>query len=277
MDIGKSIPRRVQEEMTQMVESGLTDPQIQQKLEETHSLTSLKSLKRKLNTMKFSRHIDDLDSPNVDIETVVSCIIEIHQKKPNEHNVGYRKMKQLLQTKFGISVHNGYSNKEYSRRLGPILYGTLMGTTNLNNLGLFCMDSLMLVAARFQGYTFMSPTMTLATLDVTTTAKKKNFLNCLHDCASKLVYLQLVELCGGIPRRKSTDPRTETIHMPGHQINLTEQYNPESSNPTNDLINKLLHAFEQDYYNPEDSLKELLFLYLWTPLIQCILDEWKNN
>ncbi|KNZ63509.1 hypothetical protein VP01_1134g4, partial [Puccinia sorghi] len=170
-----------QEEVTQMVESGLTDPQIRQKIEETHSLTqaesleetittyfnrgltiqqihhalttshnytqSLQSVERKINTMNLSRHTDDLDSQKVDIETVVSFMIEIHQT-PKGCNVGYRKMKQLLQTKFGILVHkcwtllvwiigqSGYSLEEYSRRLGPILYGLLMGMTNSKDLGL---------------------------------------------------------------------------------------------------------------------------------------------
>ncbi|KNZ53004.1 hypothetical protein VP01_3373g2 [Puccinia sorghi] len=44
-----------------------------------------------------------------------------------------------------------------------------------------------------------------------------------------------------------------------------------------ELINKLFHAVEQDYYNPEDSLQQLLFLYLWVPLLQHSLDEWTNN
>jgi len=155
----RTFGNQFQEEVTQMVESGLTDPQIRQKLEETHSLMvsqrtltrrkedwglirlgsqqadnleetittyfnrgltiqkihhalttshnytqSLQSLERKLNTMKLSRRTNDLDSQKVDVETVVSCMIEIHQT-PKGRNVGYRKMKQLLQTKFGISVH----------------------------------------------------------------------------------------------------------------------------------------------------------------------------
>jgi len=95
-------------------------------------------------------------------------------------------------------------------------------------------------------------------------------------------YLQLVKSCGGIPRRTSTDRGTETIHMAGHQINLTAQYNPESTDPTkshlftksthnqkieclwsqlmkqynSELINKLFHAVERKYYDPEDSLKQ---------------------
>ncbi|KNZ44910.1 hypothetical protein VP01_869g1, partial [Puccinia sorghi] len=40
----------------------------------------------------------------VEVERVVSCMIEIHQT-PKGHNVGYHKMKQILQAKFGILVH----------------------------------------------------------------------------------------------------------------------------------------------------------------------------
>ncbi|KNZ61764.1 hypothetical protein VP01_13603g1, partial [Puccinia sorghi] len=75
---------------------------------------------------------------------------------------------------------------------------------------LHCMDSLMLGAARFWGYMFISPTITLATLDINTF----KFSSC-----------------------------------------LIKTYNSE-------LINKLFHAVEKDYYNPEESLKQLLFLYL---------------
>ncbi|KNZ48205.1 hypothetical protein VP01_5831g1, partial [Puccinia sorghi] len=46
----------------------------------SHNYTqSLQSLKRKLNTMNLSRRTNDLDSQKVDVETVVSCMIEIHQ------------------------------------------------------------------------------------------------------------------------------------------------------------------------------------------------------
>ncbi|KNZ57528.1 hypothetical protein VP01_2137g6 [Puccinia sorghi] len=87
-----------QEEVTQMVESGLTDPQIQQKIEETHSLTQADSLEETITTYyrgltiqqihhalttshnyTQSLHTNDLNSHKVDVETVVSCMIEIHQ------------------------------------------------------------------------------------------------------------------------------------------------------------------------------------------------------
>ena len=95
-----------------------------------------------------------------------------------------------------------------------------------------------------------------------------------NPCHIGYYYLQLVKSCGGIPRRTSTDRGTETIHMAGHQINLTAQYNPESTDPTkshlftksthnqkieclwsqlmkqynSELINKLFHAVEHKYY-----------------------------
>ncbi|KNZ44580.1 hypothetical protein VP01_9002g1, partial [Puccinia sorghi] len=128
----RTLGNQYQEEVTQMVESGLMDPQIAQKIEETHKADrkkqsqptsteaspskrftmllqqgiaqSLQRLQRKLNTMNLSRHTNDLESQKVDIETVLSCMIDIHQT-PKGHNVGYHKMKKLLQ-KFGFLVHN---------------------------------------------------------------------------------------------------------------------------------------------------------------------------
>jgi hypothetical protein len=38
-------------------------------------------------------------------------------------------------------------------------------------------------------------------------------------------FLQLVKQLGGIPRQTSTNQGSKTIHMAGHQINLTKQYN----------------------------------------------------
>ncbi|PLW56756.1 hypothetical protein PCANC_01643 [Puccinia coronata f. sp. avenae] len=116
-------------------------------------------------------------------------------------------------------------------------------------------------------------------------------------------YLQLVKREGGIPRKTTTDQGTETIHMAGHQINLTEQYNRESLDPSQshlftksthnqkieclwsqlmkqfniELINKLYHAAKEKYYNPEDPLQQLVFLYLWVPLLQKALDDWTSN
>ncbi|KAI7946660.1 hypothetical protein MJO29_011187 [Puccinia striiformis f. sp. tritici] len=89
-------------------------------------------------------------------------------------------------------------------------------------------------------------------------------------------YLQLVKSQGGIPRRMTTDRGTETIHMPGHQINLTEQYDIDI-NYNCELINQLYEADEKKYYHPEDPLEKLLFIYLWVPLLQVELDEWTSN
>jgi hypothetical protein len=54
--------------------------------------------------MDLTRRTDDLDNEKIDIDTVVSCIEEIHQT-PEGRNAGYRKMRQLLQTKYGLHIH----------------------------------------------------------------------------------------------------------------------------------------------------------------------------
>ncbi|KAI7944726.1 hypothetical protein MJO28_010421, partial [Puccinia striiformis f. sp. tritici] len=116
-------------------------------------------------------------------------------------------------------------------------------------------------------------------------------------------YLQLVKSQGGIPRRTTTDRGTETIHMAGHQINLTAQYNAHSADPSTshlftksthnqkieclwsqlmkqyncELINQLFSAEENELYNKEDPLEKTLFIYLWVPLLQSGLDEWMSN
>ncbi|KNZ52686.1 hypothetical protein VP01_3482g5 [Puccinia sorghi] len=55
--------------------------------------------------MNILTHTDDLDSQNLDVETFLSFMIEIHQKTKG-HSFGYRKIKQILQTMFGIPFHN---------------------------------------------------------------------------------------------------------------------------------------------------------------------------
>jgi hypothetical protein len=57
-----------------------------------------------MNAMNLSRRMDDLDMEKVDVETVVSFIMEI-QDTPEGRNAGYCKMRQMLQTRFGITVH----------------------------------------------------------------------------------------------------------------------------------------------------------------------------
>lgn len=94
-------------------------------------------------------------------------------------------------------------------------------------------------------------------------------------------YLQLVKREGGIPRRTTTDRGTETIHMAGHQMNLTEQFNQHCPDPSQshlftksthnqkieclwsqlmkqfntELINQIYAALELNLYNQEDPVE----------------------
>jgi hypothetical protein len=49
--------------------------------------------------------LDNLDTTKVNIEAVVvSCVMHLHLT-PEGRSVGYKQMQQLLQTKFGITLH----------------------------------------------------------------------------------------------------------------------------------------------------------------------------
>ncbi|KAI7963851.1 hypothetical protein MJO29_004278 [Puccinia striiformis f. sp. tritici] len=87
-------------------ERGLTDAQIHHALTTSHDYTqSIRTLERKIQSMSLTRRTDDLDNNKVDMNTVVSCIEELHNT-PEGRNAGYHKIRQLLQTKYGLSVHN---------------------------------------------------------------------------------------------------------------------------------------------------------------------------
>jgi hypothetical protein len=86
-------------------ERGLSYSQIHHALTTSHEYTqSFQTLKRKIQSMNLTRRTDDLDNNKVDIDTIVSCIQEIHQT-PEGRNVGYQKMQQLLQMKYGFNIH----------------------------------------------------------------------------------------------------------------------------------------------------------------------------
>ncbi|KNZ64036.1 hypothetical protein VP01_10743g1, partial [Puccinia sorghi] len=111
------------------------------------------------------------------------------------------------------------------------------------NLGLCCMDSLMLGAARFWGYTFMSPTMTLATFDITT-------FN-LSSCHNTTTNTPLLPSPTHLFTKSTHNQKIECLWS-----QLMKQYNSE-------LIDKLFHA--------------VIFPLPLGPLLQHSLDEWKNN
>ncbi|KAH9466394.1 hypothetical protein Pst134EB_001450 [Puccinia striiformis f. sp. tritici] len=282
---------------------GWTISRIHHALKTTHHYKkSFRTLERKLNTMELSKRIDDIDRNKFDIPTVVSCMMELHQT-PEGRNVGYRKMKQLLQTKYGICVHQltvalinrtldpeGVDNRTkrvLKRRVfnvpGPNFIWSADGHDKLKKFGI-----------TMYGFIDAWSRKVLA-VHVHVTNNDPRHIG--------YYYLNLVKSLGGIPRRTTTDQGTETIHMAGHQINLTEQFNLECiDSPQSHLFTKSTHnqkieclwsqlmkqyncevikalfdAEEKEYYNPNDPLQKLLFLYLWVPLLQRGLDEWKVN
>jgi hypothetical protein len=72
-------------------EQGLSYSQIHHALTTSHDYTqSFQTLERKIQSMNRTRRTDDLDNNKVNIETIVSCVQEIHQT-PKGQNIVYQK------------------------------------------------------------------------------------------------------------------------------------------------------------------------------------------
>ncbi|KAH9472082.1 hypothetical protein Pst134EA_002708 [Puccinia striiformis f. sp. tritici] len=268
-------------------EQGLTYAQIHHALTTSHDYTqSIRTLERKIQSMSLTRRTDDLDNNKVDMNTVVSGIEELHYTSEGR-NTGYRKIRQLLQQKYGVSVHNitvaminrtldpeGVDNRSkrvLKRRVfhvpGPNYIWSADGHDKLKKF-------------RITIYGFINAwSRKVLGIFVHVTNNDPRHIG--------YYYLQLVKSQGGIPRRTTTDRGTETIHMAGHQINLTSQYNAHSADPSTshlftksthnqkieclwsqlmkqyncELINQLFNAEENELYNKEDSLEKTLFIY----------------
>ncbi|KAA1105901.1 hypothetical protein PGT21_023607 [Puccinia graminis f. sp. tritici] len=293
----------LEETITKHFEDGLTYAQIHHAISTSHNYThSERTMVRQLNSMQLSRRLDDLDRNLTTADMAVSCIMALHQT-PEGRNAGYRKMRQLLQTQYGINLHNmtvavinrtldptGVDNRAkrvLKRRVfntpGPNFIWSADGHDKLKKFGLTIYGFIDAWSRKILG------------IYVHITNNDPRHIG--------YYYLQLVKQMGGIPRRTTTDRGAETIHMAGHQINLTEQYNIESTDSSQahlftksthnqkieclwsqlmkqfntELINKLFQALEEEYYSQEDPLQQLLFLYLWVPLLQESLDRWTQN
>ncbi|KAI7967143.1 hypothetical protein MJO29_000420 [Puccinia striiformis f. sp. tritici] len=263
-------------------ERGLTYAQIHHTLTTSHDYTqSIQTLERKIQSMSLTRRTNDL-----------------HNNK-----AGYRKIRQLPQTKCGLSVHNitvaminrtldpeGVDNR--SKRIlkhrvfhvpGPNFIWSSDGHNKLKKFGITLYGFINAWSRKILGI----------------------FVNVTNNDPRHIgyYYLQLVKSQGGIPRCTTTDRGTDTIHMAGHQINLTAQYNAHYADPSTshlftksthnqkiecfwsqlmkqyncELINQLFSAEENELYNKEDPLEKTLFIYLWVPLLQSGLDKWMSN
>ncbi|KNF02109.1 hypothetical protein PSTG_04607 [Puccinia striiformis f. sp. tritici PST-78] len=140
---------------------------------------SLRTLERTLNSMNLTRRTDDLDNNKVDLcNTVVSCVKVIHQT-PEGRNAGYRKLRQLLHTKYGLYIHKawtqitlkpahrGFLRGVSSTLQGQTTYGLPMGMISSRSLESLFMVSSTCGVARSRVFLFTSPTMAQGTSDIT--------------------------------------------------------------------------------------------------------------
>ncbi|KAH9458276.1 hypothetical protein MJO29_005390 [Puccinia striiformis f. sp. tritici] len=262
-----------------------------------------RTLERKLQEMNLQRRNEDLigeDDGGEGIGTVIECVRQLHQT-PEGRNAGYRKLKHLLQTTYGINIHQGTaaainraldpegvdrrSKRVLKRRVfkvaGPNFIWSADGHDKLLKFGLTLYGFIDAWSRKILG------------MFVHTTNSNPRHIG--------YYYLQLVKQAHGIPHVTSTDRGTETIDLAGHQMNLMSQFgNSETPDPdqshrysksthnqkieclwsqfmreyNSELINQLYKAQEQGHYDPEEPVQKLLFIYLWVPLLQRGLDKW---
>ncbi|KAA1097936.1 hypothetical protein PGT21_024380 [Puccinia graminis f. sp. tritici] len=268
-----------EEHIKKYFDQGLTYSQIHHALTTSHNYThSKRTLQRKITAMQLSRRLDDLDTARVTIEAVVSCVMHLHLT-PEGRNVGYRRMRQLLQTKFGITLHY-CTHQSYT---GPRWCGK-SSQEGTQAKGLQNTRAQLHMVSRWSRQVEKFGITLYGFIDAWSRKILGIYVHITNNDPRHIgyYYLQLVKETGGIPRRTSTDKGTETIHLAGHQINLTQQYNEESIDPTqshlftksthnqkieclwsqlmkqynSELINKLFTAIEESFYDPQDPLEQ---------------------
>ncbi|KAI7934461.1 hypothetical protein MJO28_017031 [Puccinia striiformis f. sp. tritici] len=244
-----------------------------------------------MQTMELKQRNDvTKDSDPADMETVKMCVQQIHQT-PKGTNVGYRKLRHLLQRKFGFNIHFTTAAAIY-RELDPewverqskrflkrhifdvpgINY--ILSVNGHNKLKKFCIT--------LYGFIHAYSRKVLGVF-VHTTNNNPHHIG--------YYYPQLVKQSGGISHRTATDCGSETMELAGHQINLMPQFGNVSvhnqkikclwsqlmKQSNSDLIDQLFGAEKEKKYDPQDPIQHLLFICLWVPLSQEGLDEWMNN
>ncbi|OAW00082.1 hypothetical protein PTTG_08538 [Puccinia triticina 1-1 BBBD Race 1] len=87
-------------------QQGLTNSEIYNALKKRHRYSpGQQTFERKIQTMGLQRRQDVTDdNDGTGMELVLECVKKIHQT-PEGQNVGYCKLKHLLQMKFGLNIH----------------------------------------------------------------------------------------------------------------------------------------------------------------------------
>ncbi|OAV87416.1 hypothetical protein PTTG_29442 [Puccinia triticina 1-1 BBBD Race 1] len=174
--------------------------------------------------MGLQRRQDVTDDDNgTGMELVLECVKKIHQT-PEGQNVGYRKLKHLLQMKFGLNIHlttaasinralDPEGVKRRSKRVlktcvfevpGPNFIWSANGHDKLKKFGIALYGVIDAWSHKILG------------IFVHTTNNNPHHIG--------YYYLQLVKREGGIPRRTTTDRGAETIMLAGHQIDLMREF-----------------------------------------------------
>ncbi|KNE93214.1 hypothetical protein PSTG_13390 [Puccinia striiformis f. sp. tritici PST-78] len=293
----------LEEHISRYFHQGMETSQIHRVLCRKHDyIYSLRTLERKIQSMGLQRRQEDIGNfdEGEGADLLEECIKQIHLT-PEGSNVGYRRLRHLLHTKYGINIHlqtaarlnrsldpegvERRSKRVLKRRVfdveGPDFIWSADGHDKLKKFGLTIYGFIDAWSRKVLG------------IFVHTTNNNPRHIG--------YYYLQLVKEVGGIPQQTTADGGTETIDLAGHQMNLVGQFgsiDPDKCHRftksvhnqkieclrsqlmkqyNSELIRQLYEADKKEYYNPTNPVHHVLFLYLWVPLLQDGPNEWLTN
>ncbi|KAA1131314.1 hypothetical protein PGTUg99_031233 [Puccinia graminis f. sp. tritici] len=280
---------------------GLNLDEIQARLvQETGVTVCIRTVKRYLQTLQLKLLENDVQTGKVSMDEVFEAIN--HARTSLLHTgIGYRRMRFLLMRQYNIRIprqlvydvlkhldpagmaarlRQGFKRRIY-RTYGPNHIWACDGHDKLKPYGI-CV------------YGFVDAWLRkILGMFVHTTNNDPQHVG--------LYFLHLASKTGGLPLKVTSDYGTETVEMATYQMWLSYRFggiNGEEATKrmhftksnrnqkieslwsqmmkqhNRPIIDSIVTEIENGYYNPDDEIEKLLFLFLWIPVFQSSVNIW---
>jgi formiminotetrahydrofolate cyclodeaminase len=114
---------QLEDKVRQYFHQGCSNSQIHNMLSKKHKyIYSQQTLERKIQQMELKRQQEDLAKDDEEgMAIIIQCVKQIDQT-PEENNVGYCKLKKILKTKYGITVHEYVLHQIFTSQICLFIY-----------------------------------------------------------------------------------------------------------------------------------------------------------
>ncbi|PLW44925.1 hypothetical protein PCASD_09126 [Puccinia coronata f. sp. avenae] len=280
---------------------GLNLQEIQARLaKETGIVVCLRTVKRYLSRLWVKLNVNDLAEGKVTLEQLYEAVHHIRNYLLH-NNTGYRRMKTLLARNYNIRIPRqivydllrdidpegmtARLRKTCKRRVfrthGPNHVWAIDGHDKLKRFGITVYGFIDAWSRKILG------------LFVHITNNDPRHVG--------VYFLQLVSKIGGVPLKVTADYGTETCDVSMYQMSLSHQFggitleeatkrmhhtkstrnqkiealwSQMMTQHNRSIIDHIMTEIENGYYDPEDPIQKLLFLFLWIPAFQASADIW---